>query len=134
MKASPPNIIQNNLKSRNFQTGVFLGSLSTWGLFALIVAVSLLLIVLGDWIGYLRLQSGFKDPNDPLNTAVGSIFGLLGFLLGFAFSITWTRFGNRNNLVNLQAKAIGVCYLRTSLLPEKQKMELSETHPRYQKS
>ncbi|AEV98499.1 hypothetical protein Niako_2144 [Niastella koreensis GR20-10] len=128
MKSSEGNIV---FPKRNFQIGVFLGTLSTWGLFALIVISSIVIISFGAWIGHLRFLNNIKDSESQLSTAVGSVLGLLGFMLGFTFSLTWSRFGNRNGLVSLQAKAIGVCYLRTSLLPVKQKTELRKLFYEY---
>ena len=42
-------------------------------------------------------------------------------MLGFTFSVAISRFSDRKHLVIDQAKAIGTSYLRTDLLPEKQK-------------
>ena len=98
----------------------FLTSLPIWLLFVVIILACILLDSVGSVVGYLRFRSGVKIAEPYLGTAVGAILGLLAFMLGFTFSLTWTRFANRNMMVLQQAKAIETCYLRTSLIPEKQ--------------
>lgn len=111
-------------KSRGRGIGRFFSSIPTWALFILIVVGSALVVGVGAWIGLAQYQRGERLPESPLDTAVGATFGLLAFMLGFTFSLTWTRYTRRSNLVIMQAKAISTCYLRTSLLPEKQKLEI----------
>ena len=66
-----------------------------------------------------------------MGTAVDAILGLLALILGFTFSITSSRFADRRELVVQQANAIGTSYLRTSLLPEKQKTEIRRLYQEY---
>jgi len=116
--------IGNELKNRNYDIGRFFGMLPTWALYVFIVLVSVGVIALGAWIGYIRYQSGLREPEAPIDTAVAAILGLLAFMLGFTFSLTWSRFANRNSMIMSQAKTLTACYLRTSLIPEEQKHEL----------
>ena len=103
--------------------GSFFSSMPAWALFAVIVISYTLIMGLGNYIGYQQFLSGHRQPS-PTDAAVGSVLALLAFLLGFAFSSTWTRFIRRNIYVVAHAKAIGVCYLRTSLIPQEQKSEI----------
>lgn len=121
-KRSFPKLVE--IKYRNQDIGKFFSSMPTLTLFVLIVVGNLLVVGIGYFFGYKRYLQGFHEPSSPLETAVASILGLLAFMLGFTFSLTWTRFSQRNNLIVAQAKTILVCYLRTSLLPEKQKQEI----------
>jgi hypothetical protein len=109
---------------RNQDVGQFFSSMSPWALFAFIVILCILVMWGGAWIGHLRFLRGITEPEGPISTAVGSILGLLAFLLGFTFSLTWSRYSSRNSMVILQAQAIETCYLRTSFLPQKQKEEI----------
>lgn len=50
-----------------------------------------------------------------------SIYGLIALLLGFSYSVTSSRFHERQRLVLDEANAIGTCYLRGGLLEKDQK-------------
>ena len=91
-------------------------------LFVLIFFVFTSVTVLGLWLGNIRLQSG-EHENPSLGTLVAAILGLLAFMLSFTFSAIWGRFAMRNNLIIEQAKALGVVYMRTSIIPERQKQK-----------
>jgi hypothetical protein len=104
--------------------GEFLSSLPGWGLFALIVIGYTMILGLGNYTGYQRFLAGVQHPAPPTDAAVGSVLALLAFLMSFAFSSTWTRFIRRNVYVVAHARAIGVCYLRASLITEVQKLEV----------
>ena len=54
---------------------------------------------------------------------VGSILGLLAFLLAFTFSLAAARFDTRRQTVLEEANAIGTTFLPARLLPEPQKTE-----------
>jgi hypothetical protein len=103
--------------------GIF-SSMSSGLLFTVIVVSYTAVIFAGVYLGRYRFLKGIAEPEAPIETAVAAVLGLLAFVLGFTFSVTWSWFGNRNNLVMQHAKAITLCYLRASLLPEKQKSEV----------
>ncbi|WP_449580843.1 bestrophin-like domain [Pontibacter ruber] len=131
--ASISSRTDNNPKPENEGQGIgkFFGSIPAWALFLIIVLACVVIDNLGAWIGHLRYLSGRGEPEQYLNTAVGSILGLLAFMLGFTFSLTWTRFSSRTTLVIQQAKAIKTCYLYTDMLPEKQKSETKRVLKEY---
>jgi len=103
--------------------GGYFSSLKPAILFLVIVVVYMLIITFGAFIGHQKLLNGIKEPETAIETTVASVLGLLAFILGFTFSLTWTRFANRNRLVIQHAKVMEVCYLRAGLLPERQKLE-----------
>jgi hypothetical protein len=111
-------------RNRSHDIGKFFSSLPTIVLFALMVVCYGLVVGLGAYVGYQKFLNHVKVADSPIETAVAGVFGLLAFMLGFTFSLTWSRFANRNGLVISQAKAIGLCYLRTSLITEKQGVEV----------
>ena len=86
---------------------------------------------LGTWLAARRMRKGAKDPEGSLGSVIGAVLGLLAFMLGLTFSITADRFATRKELVVQQANAIGTCYLRTSFLPEKQKLEIRKLMRQY---
>lgn len=111
------------IKTRNQNIGNFFGSMPPGALFMLMVICYLVIEWGGFWLGYHRFLKGVEEPGSPIETVVASILGLLAFMLAFTFSLTWSRFANSNSLVIAQAKALLICYQRTSLLPERQKIE-----------
>ena len=103
--------------------GGFFGAMKPGAMFALITIGYTLVVLLGAWLGRDRLEGGIGEAETALETAVASVLGLLAFILGFTFSLTWSRFANRNALVVNHAESITTCYLRAGLIPEKQKIE-----------
>ena len=117
--------------SRHHDIGKFFSSLPPIILFALMVISYTLVVALGVFIGSAKYLGYLHIPESPIETAVASVFGLLAFILGFTFSLTWSRFANRNALVIQQAQAINVCYLRTSLITDRQKLEIRKLLKEY---
>src|SRR5881398_2916559 len=109
-----------DFKKGNKDIGIFFSSMPTWALFLIIVVCYTLILAVGNYFGYQRFVNGVKEAASPTEPAVAAVLGLLAFLLGFAFSATWTRFIRRNVYVVSHAKTICACYLRSSLIPEKQ--------------
>ena len=97
-------------------------SLHPWILFLLILAIGISATEFGVW---LSKRAKPKEPKEgPVGSLMGSMLALLAFMLGFTFSIASSRFASRKEIVIEEAKAISTCYLRCSLIPEKQKMEI----------
>lgn len=118
-------IVSNTKQENKGQSiGQFFSSIPAWALFIIVVLACIVIAGIGAWFGHVRYQTGYRESEQHLGTAVAAILGLLAFMLGFTFSLTWGRFSNRNNLVIQQAKALEACYLHTSLLPENQKSEI----------
>ncbi len=76
---------------------------------------------LGKW----RNKHAAEEKESPVNAMVGSILGLLAFMLAFTFSMAATRFDARRLVVLEEANAIRTTYLRTRLLPEPQRAEIA---------
>jgi hypothetical protein len=109
----------------------FVTSLNPWLLFCLVILTCVLFAEFGSLIAQNRIKKGIKEPEAPIGTAVGAMLGLLAFMLGFTFSITAERFGSRKELLIQQANAIGTCYVRTSMIPEKQKQAIRKLLKEY---
>jgi hypothetical protein len=109
----------------------FITSLPSWILFLLVFIVGIAISWLGGWLTTKRLEKRKMEPGASFGALVGAMLGLLAFMLGLTYSITQSRFAERKHLVVQQAEIIGDCYLRTSLLPEKQKRESQRILSRY---
>ncbi len=92
-----------------------------WLLFALICAGAGAALEGGYrlWRGRQERATGEKEA--PVGAMVGSILALFAFMLAFTFGLAATRFEARRQAVLDEANAIGTTYLRTRLLPEKQR-------------
>ena len=88
----------------------------------------------GSLLLYLALEGGYRlgmwrhahvaeEKETPVGAMVGTILGLLAFLLAFTFGLGATRFEERRHTVLEEANAIATTYLRTRLLPEPQRSE-----------
>ena len=94
-----------------------------WLLFILTFAFGIITSEAGARIALWREIKNPQDKSAPVGSLVGATLGLLAFMLGFTFSITAARYNERKHMVIDQARSIGTCYLRTSLIPDKQKVE-----------
>jgi len=106
-------------------------SLPAWILFLLVFIAGVLAAEGGAWYMRSRERKDTSSKPAPVGSLMGALLGLLAFMLGLTFSITASRFSERKHLVVDQAKAIGTCYLRTDLLPDKQKLETQRLFKEY---
>ena len=111
--------------------GSFISLLPSWILFLLVFLIGILAAEFGGWFARKRDASEIKDKGNPIGSMLGALLGLLAFMLGLTFSITAARFSERKRLLVNQANAISTCYLRTDLIPEKQKRETQRLFSEY---
>jgi hypothetical protein len=109
----------------------FITSLPSWALFLLIFMVGILAAELGGMFMQRREQKNGERKDASSSSLLAPSLGLLAFVLGITFSITASRFSDRRHLVVNQANAIGTSYLRTNLLPDKQKLETQRLFRQY---
>lgn len=85
--------------------------------------------VLGStWVGIRRGQRVRKEhrpENNHLSTVQGAMLGLLGLLLGFAFSGAISRFVDRQDALAEEANAIETAHSRAALLSTKDRVRAS---------
>lgn len=96
-------------------------SLSTFTLFLLCFAP----VLASTWIGLLRgrkVRKEHRPENSHMSTVQGALLGLLGLLLGFAFSGAISRFVERQDALANEANAIETAYARAELLPTKDRV------------
>lgn len=90
--------------------------LPLWAVPILLLVVVLLAIELGYRLG--RIGTLSIDKESTVSAISGSILGLLGFILAFTFSIVYTRYETRKQLVREEANAIGITFQRSDFLTE----------------
>jgi hypothetical protein len=95
-----------------------------WLFLPLAVAIGMLAVESGYRLGLWRRTHVSEEKEAPVAAMVGSILGLLAFLLAFTFSLAAVRFDARRQAVLEEANAVGTTYLRARLLPEPQKSEI----------
>jgi hypothetical protein len=93
-------------------------SVPLWGLFGATVAVVLLSIEAGYWLGRYRRRRSEEEKEGPVGAIVAATLGLLGFILAFTFGLAASRFDARRQIVVEEANAVGTTYLRAGLLPD----------------
>ena len=101
--------------------------LITIGLFA----AMLLAIEIGRRLG-VRLEAN-RGPDSRVGVGVvdGSVYALLGLLIGFMFSGAAGRYDERRHLVADEVNAAGTAWLRIDLLPDEQQAPLRESFRNY---
>ena len=111
----------------------FLYSLNLW----IILGASIALFLLGDEFGFRlgrrRRPTVSEDAKSQVTAIQGAVLGLLALLLGFTFAMAMSRFEVRKQQILDESNAIGTCFLRAQLLPEPQKMAVSNLLRQYVK-
>lgn len=100
--------------------------LPLWGVVPVVMAFCLLAVEVGYRLGGWRHRRFCDEKVEPVAAMVASILGLSAFMLAFTFGLAASRFDDRRHVVLEEANAIGTTYLRTSLLPEPQRMRAAE--------
>ncbi|WP_167759876.1 bestrophin-like domain [Massilia horti] len=90
--------------------------LPLWGLFITILVLLLISVEAGYQIGKFR-GSRVQEHETPVGEMVGTILGLLAFILAFTFGLAATRYDTRRQLVVDEANSIEATYLRAGMLP-----------------
>ena len=100
------------------QFSFWLQQIPLWGVFGLTVAMVLLSIWIGTFLGQRRRRRPDHEAEASLGTIIGATLGLLAFMLAFTFNIAAGVFQNKRELLLSEVNAIGTAYLRAGLLSE----------------
>ncbi len=100
-----------------------LESIALWGFALTAGALAIVALEAGYRLGNWRHRHTAEEKDVPVGAMVGSILGLLAFMLAFTFSTAAARFETRRQAVLEEANAIGTTYLRARFLPEPQRSE-----------
>ena len=103
----------------------------TWVLLVSLLALMFAATEVGYRLGRARHAEEPEGSHAVSNALKGSIIGLVALLLGFSYSITSSRFNQRQRLVLDEANAIGTCYLRAGLLGEPARNRIRAALHRY---
>ena len=112
-------------------------TLPLWAVAMILTVATLLALEAGSWWG--RRQHARSDAHSERGVAksdaqgyiIGSIFGLLAFLIGLTFSMALDRFDDRRGWVAEEATAISTAYLRADLFDEPFRSDLRATLREY---
>ncbi|HWS26314.1 MAG TPA: hypothetical protein VN259_07010 [Xanthomonadales bacterium] len=114
---------------------MFLAEYSGFVFVAALIAGLIVLILAAMEFGWRRgNRRVMRDPEGAekgTTTMDSAVFALLGLLLAFVFSGAASRFGDRRELINDEANAIGTAYLRIGLLPADSQPELRNLYRQY---
>jgi hypothetical protein len=110
--------------------GLFYG-LDEWLIFVILLGSLFLATEIGFQLGG-RVRTGINEhARSQITTIQAAALGLLALLLGFALSMSISRFDARRQLVLDESNAIGTTLLRAQLLPELQRAEVFNRLRRY---
>jgi hypothetical protein len=90
--------------------------LPIWAIPIILLVLVMLSIEVGYRLGHIGMFS--IDKESTVSAISGSILGLLGFILAFTFSIVYTRYETRKQLVREEANSIGTAFQRSDFLAE----------------
>ncbi len=111
-----------------------MSELFTWPL-AITALVVLALLSVANELGFRVGRANKSDVPEPeravANAIKGSVIGLVAFLLGFAFSISFNRHDQRPQVVIDESNAVGTLYLRAGLLADPERTALRVALTRY---
>src|SRR5690242_6613138 len=79
----------------------------------------------GYRFGQWRHARAADEKESPVGAMIGSILGLLAFMLAFTFGMAASRFDTRKEALLEEANAVSATYLRAQLLPESQRSEVA---------
>ena len=94
----------------------WLEKIPLWGVFCLTVAMVLVSIWIGTFLGQRRRRKPDHEAEASLGAIISATLGLLAFMLAFTFGIAAERFQTRRQLLLEEVNAIGTTYLRAGLL------------------
>src|SRR5215467_3611052 len=94
------------------------------GLFVATAAVILAAFEGGLRFGRWRSRQPDPEPLLPARMIIGSVLGLLAFVLGFTFGVAATHFDARNEALDNEAASIRTAYHRADLLTEPDRSQL----------
>jgi hypothetical protein len=102
----------------------WLEQIPLWGVLGLSVAIVLLSIWAGTFLGHRRRSLPDHENESSIGTIIGAALGLLAFMLAFTFGMAAERFQLRKQLLLDEVNTINTAYLRAELLLEPHRSEV----------
>ncbi len=103
-----------------------LDSMPIAGVFIMITGLAAIVSEVGYRFGLWWQSHTPEEKEGPTAMIVGSLLGLMGFLLAIAMGMASDRFDNRRELVLAEANTVGTTYLRAGLLPAPASSQIRE--------
>ncbi len=100
-----------------------LDSIPLWGIFAILILLSLLGAEAGFRLGRYRREHA-EAKMSHANAIIAATLALMAFMLAFTFGMGGSRFDARRKLVLKESNAVGTAYLRAAMLPEPERTEI----------
>jgi hypothetical protein len=94
-------------------------------------AACILMVVLGKFIRQKYLGTDDQESKGGVNSLVGALFGLWGFILAFTFGNSYTRFETVRTMMVEEANIIRTVILRTETLPDSMRTGFREDMKKY---
>ena len=91
----------------------------------------ILMVILGKWVRQKYLGTDEQESKGGVNSLVGALFGLWGFILAFTFGNSYTRFENVRTMMVEEANIIRTVILRTETLPDSMQSPFREDLKKY---
>jgi hypothetical protein len=98
--------------------------LHPWVLGLILTLVLFLAVEVGFRVGRRRAEGLADTEKSQSMTLQAAVLGFLALLLGFSFSVSFSRFDTRRRLVIDEANAIETTYLRAGILPPAQQQRV----------
>lgn len=105
--------------------------LPLWGIFVVTTVIILSSLEGGFRFGRWRLQRGGQEKERPVGAMVGTMLGLVAFMLAFTFSMASSRFDGRKQVVLDEVNAIRTAYHYAALLQEPHRTEIQNNLREY---
>jgi hypothetical protein len=102
-----------------------------WMGFVGLFAALLVMLEIGRQIGRWRIRANPATDTQGVSPLENTLLALLGLLLAFSFSGSWSRFDARRDLILRESNAIGTAWLRLDLLPAPAREHLRDAFRRY---
>ena len=112
---------------------IVIAAIAEWSFLAfamLLFATQFLVHQIGYWFGRRKKASG-ESPAEGVGAVVGSILGLLAFVLALTLSYASTRFGERRQGALAEANAIGTAWLRAQAIGHPRGAEIAHLLEQY---
>jgi hypothetical protein len=90
-----------------------------------------LMVMLGKFVRQKYLQADQQESRGGVNSLLGALFGLWGFILAFTFSNSSSRFDTVRNLMVDEANGIRNAILRADVFPDSTRAALREDLRKY---
>ena len=81
----------------------------------ILFVVMIMMVMIGRWASIKWGKEEKGEPKGGLNSLLGVLFGLSGFILAFTFGMSGTRLEKVRNVVEKEANDIGTAILRSDL-------------------